>query len=94
MIDIVTDGHRKAAQNLRSAYAIYKEAEDMINVGAYVKGKNHKIDYAISKYDNITGYLNQGVEEESIYEKDIDKLIEMMKDYGVAEQQERASVMN
>jgi flagellum-specific ATP synthase len=65
----------------------------MVNVGAYVEGKNPKIDYAISKYDNITDYLNQGVEEESIYEEDIDKLIEMMKDYGVTEQQERASVM-
>ena len=66
----------------------------MINVGAYVEGKNHKIDYAISKYDNITGYLNQGVEEESMYEEDIDKLIEMMKNYGERGQQERASVMN
>ncbi len=88
MIDIVTDGHMKAAQNLRSAYAIYKEAEDMINVGAYVKGKNHKIDYAISKYDNITDYLKQSKESEGIYEEDIDKLIEMMKDYGMPEQHE------
>ncbi len=85
MIDIVTAGHIKAAQNLRSAYTIFKEAEDMINVGAYVEGKNPKIDYAISKYDNITDYLKQGVEEESIYEEDIDKLIEMMKDYGATE---------
>jgi flagellum-specific ATP synthase len=88
MIDIVTDGHMKAAQNLRSAYAIYKEAEDMIDVGAYVKGKNHKIDYAISKYDNITDYLKQSKESEGIYEEDIDKLIEMMKDYGMPEQHE------
>jgi flagellum-specific ATP synthase len=94
MIDIVTDGHMKAAQNLRSAYAIYKEAEDMINVGAYVEGKNHKIDYAISKYDNIMDYLKQGVEEEGVYKEDIDKLIEMMKNFEVSEQLKKASVMN
>lgn len=94
MIDIVTDDHMKAAQNLRSAYAIYKEAEDMINVGAYVEGKNHKIDYAISKYDNITDYLKQGVAEKGLYDEDIDKLIEIMKDYGVAEQRENMPVMN
>ncbi len=94
MIDIVTDGHMKAAQDLRSAYAIYKDAEDMINVGAYVEGKNHKIDYAISKYDNITDYLKQGVDEESLYDEDVDKLIAMMKDYGVAEQKEKVPVMN
>lgn len=94
MIDIVTEGHMKTAQNLRSAYAIYKEAEDMINVGAYVEGKNHKIDYAISKYDNITNYLRQSVEDESEYEEDIDKLGEMMKDYGVTGNIEMAPLMN
>ncbi len=94
MIDIVTDGHMKAAQNLRSAYAIYKDAEDMINVGAYVEGKNQKIDYAISKYDNITDYLKQGVEEESLYDDDVDKLMEMMKDYGMTEQNENVPVVN
>jgi flagellum-specific ATP synthase len=94
MIDIVTDGHMKAAQNLRSAYSIYKEAEDMINVGAYVEGKNHKIDYAISKYDEITNYLKQGVADESLYEEDIDKLMEIMKDYAMAEKAEKVPVMN
>ena len=94
MIDIVTDDHMKAAQNLRSAYAIYKDAEDMINVGAYVEGKNHKIDYAISKYDNITDYLKQGVAEESLYGEGIGKLLEMMKDYGGTEQRQNEPVMN
>jgi flagellum-specific ATP synthase len=94
MIDIVTEGHMKTAQNLRSAYAIYKEAEDMINVGAYVEGKNHKIDYAISKYDNITNYLKQSVEDESEYGEDIENLGEMMKDYGVAGSTEMAPLVN
>ncbi len=94
MIDVVSDDHMKAAQNLRSAYAIYKEAEDMINVGAYVEGKNHKIDYAISKYDNITNYLKQGVSDESKSEEDIVKLTEMMKDYGMAAQSASAPAMN
>ena len=78
MIDIVTDDHMKAAQNLRSAFAIYKDAEDMINVGAYVEGKNHRIDYAISKYDNITDYLKQGVAEENMYDEGVGKLLEMV----------------
>ncbi|GAX60045.1 FliI/YscN family ATPase [Candidatus Scalindua japonica] len=85
MIDIVTADHLKAAQNLRSVYAIYKEAEDMINVGAYVEGKNRKIDYAINKYNHITDYLKQGVKEESVYDEDIDKLIAMIQDCGTSE---------
>ncbi len=82
MIDIVSSEHLQAAQKLKTAYAVYKEAEDMINVGAYVAGKNQRIDYAISKYDVVTEYLKQGVDEQSKNKEDIDKLIEMMGDYG------------
>jgi flagellum-specific ATP synthase len=92
MIDIVSSGHLQAAQRLRTAYAVYKEAEDMINVGAYVEGKNHKIDFAISMYDKITEFLKQDVNEQSNHEEDISKLEEMMKDYGGKVQQDKVAV--
>lgn len=79
MIDIVLSKHLQAAQKLKTSYAVYKEAEDMINVGAYVAGKNKRIDYAISKYDDITEYLKQGADEDCKYEDDIDKLVKMME---------------
>ncbi len=82
MIDIVSPGHMQAAQRLKTAYAVYKEAEDMINVGAYAEGKNHNIDFAISMYDRVTEFLRQDADEQSNYEEDIGKLEEMMKDYG------------
>jgi len=94
MIDIVSSEHLQAAQKLKTAYAVYKEAEDMINVGAYVAGKNQRIDYAISKYDVVTEYLKQGVDEQSKNKEDIDKLIEMMGDYGTVSVNEKVSVMN
>ena len=78
MIDIVSPGHMQAAQRLRSTYAVYKEAEDMINVGAYVEGKNHNIDFAISMYDKVTEFLRQGVDEQSNHEEDIGKLEDMI----------------
>lgn len=53
MDDIITGEHRKAAQMLKAVYATYKEAEDMINIGAYAKGGNKKIDYALSVIDAI-----------------------------------------
>ena len=37
--------------------ASYNEAEDLINIGAYAKGSNPKIDYAISKIDAINDFL-------------------------------------
>ncbi len=94
MIDIVSSEHLQAAQKLKTVYAVYKEAEDMINVGAYVAGKNQRIDYAISKYDVVTEYLKQGVDEQSKSEDDIDKLMEIMGDYGTVSVNENVSVMN
>jgi len=48
MSDIVTDEHKKLAGEIRKNLAVYREAEDLINVGAYVKGSNAEIDKAIS----------------------------------------------
>jgi flagellum-specific ATP synthase len=94
MIDIVSPEHMQAAQRLKSTYSIYKEAEDMINVGAYVEGKNPKIDYATKMIDKITEYLQQGIDEQSNNEKDITRLRDMMAEQGQKRVQERVPVTN
>jgi flagellum-specific ATP synthase len=94
MIDIVSPEHMQAAQRLKSTYSIYKEAEDMINVGAYVEGKNPKIDYATKMIDKITEYLQQGIDEQSNNEKDITRLRDMMAEQGQKSVQERVPVTN
>ena len=43
--------------------AVYADAEDLINVGAYVNGTNADIDLAISKIDAIRRFLRQAIEE-------------------------------
>ena len=43
--------------------ATYKSAEDLINIGAYTRGSNPKIDRAIQKYDLMVPYLRQGITE-------------------------------
>lgn len=61
MSSIVTDEHKALAGKLKSVLATYNEAEDLINIGAYKKGSNQNIDYAIEKIDQINGFLRQGV---------------------------------
>jgi len=63
MIDIVDDGHKKMANELLNIVATYKKAEDLINIGAYVKGSNAEIDYAIRMIERVNGFLKQGIEE-------------------------------
>lgn len=74
MKDISSKEHIQAAGILRSILATYKEAEDLINIGAYVRGSNPQIDKAIAKIDIINKFLQQGIDEEAPMEKTISVL--------------------
>lgn len=63
MNDIVTEEHALLARELKRHLAIYREAEDIINVGAYSKGTNKTIDTAIDKMDGINHFLVQSTQE-------------------------------
>lgn len=67
MTEVVSQEHNQAAQVIRSLMAVYKEAEDLIHIGAYVNGSNAKIDEAIKKIDAIEAFLCQGVFEKSSF---------------------------
>jgi flagellum-specific ATP synthase len=75
MVNLVSDEHREAAAKLREVLARYSEAEDLINIGAYVKGSNPKIDYAISKIDEVNEFLKQGTYDQCDYEETVERLM-------------------
>lgn len=77
MDDIVTLEHKKVAHELKMVYATYKESEDLINIGAYAKGSNSKIDFAISMIDRIKDYLKQDITEDSKYDDTVIRLTNM-----------------
>lgn len=56
---------QKAMGVLRRLMATWEEAEDMINIGAYVKGSNPAIDIAIEKHQAIEEFLIQAVDEKA-----------------------------
>ncbi len=69
MIDIVDAEHRKRANDIINAVAVYRKAEDMINIGAYVKGSNPEIDHAIGMIDRINKFLSQDIGENVGFEE-------------------------
>lgn len=71
--------HKNAANILRSNMAVYKEAQDLIQVGAYVKGSSSDIDRAISMKPVIDGFLRQGVDERTEYSETVKTLKEILK---------------
>jgi len=47
------------ASQLRDVVATYREAEDLITIGAYKAGQNLKVDRAISLIDKVNAFLKQ-----------------------------------
>jgi flagellum-specific ATP synthase len=65
MPDVVTPEHFAAASKVRDLMATYREAEDLINIGAYVAGSNPRVDLAIARHETIRSFMRQGINEVS-----------------------------
>ena len=74
MNDVVDRRHRDNALRLKSLMASYMEAEDLINIGAYVQGSNPEIDMACRMMPKIREFLRQDVEESSTLEETAGRL--------------------
>lgn len=67
MIDVVNPEQLASANRFRSLLATYEEARDLIDIGAYKKGSNPRIDESIALIDNCRGFLRQEIFEEFTY---------------------------
>jgi len=63
MTKVVTKEQRSIAQRAKEMLATYRESEDLINIGAYVRGSNPKIDKAINSNEAINKFLKQDFDE-------------------------------
>jgi len=68
MGDVVSEEHKELAFKIKRVLAVYQDAEDLINIGAYTKGSNEDIDYAISKIKIINELLLQRTHENFEFE--------------------------
>lgn len=75
MKDIVADDQNAAAENYKRLLAVYKESEDLINIGAYQHGSNAAIDEAIDAIQSINSFSKQKVNEKVTLEESRARLI-------------------
>lgn len=66
---IVDQDYMLKVGQVRELLATYKESEDLINIGAYVKGTNPKVDLAIDKNDDINDFLKQNIYDKFTYDE-------------------------
>ena len=59
--------------------AAYKESEDLINVGAYARGTNPKVDKSIVINTDMLNLLQQRVEDSSSIDDTFDKMVEIAR---------------
>jgi flagellum-specific ATP synthase len=79
---IVTKEHLLAAQRLREIYAIYMDAEDLINIGAFSSGSNRRIDGAVALIDRINNFLVQAIRERSSFVETVERLTAIIRSWN------------
>jgi flagellum-specific ATP synthase len=80
MNDLVPMAYVQKAGKIREWLSTYRKAEDMVNIGAYAKGSNPKIDLALNKIDAISSFLIQRSEERVVVENAFAGVEEIVKD--------------
>lgn len=81
MSQIATSEHKEMAGKLKNVLATYSEAEDLINIGAYKKGSNTNIDYAIEKIDDVNAYLMQSIDEKFEFDEEVELLNKLFEQH-------------
>lgn len=77
MTDVVPKEQVRVAHKFLEVMSTYRRSEDLINIGAYAKGSNPKIDNAITMIDRLNGYLKQPVEEKVSFAESARQLAEI-----------------
>jgi flagellum-specific ATP synthase len=59
------------ARKIREALALYRQSEDLINLGAYISGTNPKLDAVIRSRNEVMRFLRQGPADTSVVDETV-----------------------
>ncbi|WP_027090871.1 flagellar protein export ATPase FliI [Cohnella thermotolerans] len=75
MKDIVPEDQQEAAEQLKRLLSIYRDSEDLINIGAYQRGSNPEIDKSIQFIQSINDFTRQKTTEKATLKETQERLI-------------------
>lgn len=74
MVDVTEAPQKRAAGILREVLAAHREAEDLLRVGAYARGSDAKIDFALAHLEKVKAFLKQELNEKCGFSATREKL--------------------
>jgi len=72
MPDIVSSEHLQDFGVIKNMIAVYREAEDLINIGAYREGANAEIDRSVFLHNPIQAFLKQNMMDSFTFDETLD----------------------
>ena len=82
MPDIADSSHLTAARELLGILATYRNAEDLINLGAYRQGSNPELDVAVAMMNDVRSFLRQQMSERADLANSLQELQQLTKQAG------------
>ncbi|EKP93678.1 FliI/YscN family ATPase [Thermaerobacter subterraneus] len=86
MPELVDAAHWAAAQRLRRWLGAYREARDLVEIGAYQRGTNPDVDRALERMPAIRAFLSQGRDEAASFSEAVARLQEVAGGEAAGEQ--------
>jgi flagellum-specific ATP synthase len=80
MSSVTTSAHQAAARRIKEMMAIYANSRDLINIGAYARGSDTRIDRAISANPKIEAFLRQAPDEPATFDDSMARLNRIAQD--------------
>lgn len=74
---LVSEEQKTAAKNVRNLMVLYKEKEEFFKSDKYVAGQNPTDDFIIRKYNEITDFITQRVDENPTLEESLQSLVQL-----------------
>ncbi len=69
MIDVTDQTHRKAATEVQNILAVYRDIEDLVNIGAYATGSNPECDLAVKAQPLVKEFFRQDINQPCVFEQ-------------------------
>ncbi|MFM2482636.1 flagellar protein export ATPase FliI [Celerinatantimonas sp. YJH-8] len=76
---VTTEEHQQMARTLKMLYAVYQQNRDLINLGAYQRGSDPRIDLATSLKPQMDQFLQQGMKHVINFDTSLANLQQLMQ---------------